>query len=68
MTNSVEIYTYNYLDSKWLVIDQLTTGVYFTNSLLPGTITNLALARTGSTLTGGVPIYTFTFSTVTVLP
>ena len=69
VTNSVEIYTQNSILSSWLVVDQLATGIIFTSSALtPGPLTSPALTRTGSALTGAVPIYTFTFGTVTNLP
>jgi len=67
LTNSVAIYTMNYLSSAYYVIDQITTGVYFTNSLLPGALTSMTLTRTGSSLTGGIPTYTFSFKTATIL-
>lgn len=42
--------------------------MYFTNDLKPGALTSMTLTRTGSQLTGGIPIYTFAFQTATVLP
>lgn len=68
LTNSIEIYTQNQISSTWLTVDQVTSGVYFTNTCTPGTLTSTSLTRGGSALTGGIASYTITFTTATVLP
>ncbi|CDW89223.1 UNKNOWN [Stylonychia lemnae] len=68
LTNSVQIQTQNLFGTNYVTIDQITSGVYFTNSLVPGTLLNMNLARSGSALTGAVPIYTLSFQTATILP
>lgn len=67
LTTSVQITTQNLISGTYYTISTVTTGVTFSNSLTPGTLTGLSLARAGSSLTGGVPIYTFSFTTATQL-
>ena len=68
LTTSVEISTFNTINSQLLVVDRLITGVSFTNNLVPGALTQASVTRGGSALTGGVPSYTLTVKTATPMP
>ena len=57
ISTSVELSTFNLINSQYLLIDQLKMGVSFANQLVPGALSQASLSRTGSTLTGGVPSY-----------
>lgn len=66
LTQSVQITTYSLISGTYYALATVTSGVHFnSNPLLPGTLTGLGLVRTGSSLTGAVPIYTFSLTTAT---
>jgi hypothetical protein len=67
LTRSVQIYSLNLLNGQLFVIAQAISGVFFANSLVSGTFPIASMQRTGSSLTGALSNYQFTFMTTTTL-